>query len=118
MAYYGSFMKGKTMWICMEFCGGGSVSDMYNGLQHGLSEPEIAGIMFYSLKGLDYLHHQHKVHRDIKVSLRNVRKRQTGGCPAPASCPLSGRAGAPSSHRCFPASARTPLGIGREATSC
>lgn len=31
VAYYGSFMKHKTMWICMEFCGGGSVSDMSYG---------------------------------------------------------------------------------------
>lgn len=30
MAYYGSFIKASTMWICMEFCAGGSVSDMYN----------------------------------------------------------------------------------------
>jgi serine/threonine protein kinase len=30
VAYYGSFIKNNTMWICMEFCGGGSVSDMYN----------------------------------------------------------------------------------------
>ena len=30
VAYYGAFIKSKTMWICMEFCGGGSVSDMYN----------------------------------------------------------------------------------------
>jgi len=66
VAYYGSFIKQKTMWICMEFCGAGSVSDMYNQLQSPLAEPEIANIMFYSLKGLDYLHHIHKVHRDIK----------------------------------------------------
>eukprot|EP00039_Didymoeca_costata_P015979 m.278876 g.278876 ORF g.278876 m.278876 type:complete len:734 (+) comp16319_c0_seq8:515-2716(+) len=66
VAYYGSFVKNKTMWICMEFCGGGSCSDMYNALQSPLFEPEIANIMFYSLKGLDYLHKQHKVHRDIK----------------------------------------------------
>ena len=33
VAYYGSFIKQKTMWICMEFCGAGSVSDMYNQLQ-------------------------------------------------------------------------------------
>ena len=33
VAYYGSFRKDNVMWICMEFCGGGSVSDIYNGLQ-------------------------------------------------------------------------------------
>ena len=51
----------------MEYCGGGSVSDMYNALQTHLAEPEIASIMYYSLAGLHYLHCEvHKVHRDIK----------------------------------------------------
>ena len=54
------------MWICMEFCGGGSVSDMYNTLQQPLAETEISAIMYYSLLGLDYLHKSHMVHRDIK----------------------------------------------------
>lgn len=66
VAYYGSFRKDQVMWICMEFCGGGSVSDMYNALQKHLEEPEICTIMYYSLKGLDYLHKDHKIHRDIK----------------------------------------------------
>lgn len=66
VAYYGAFMKEKTMWIAMEMCGGGAVSDMYNALQSGLAECEIAVIMHYSCVGLDYLHHIHKVHRDIK----------------------------------------------------
>jgi len=66
VAYYGSFQKNNVMWICMEFCGGGSVSDMYNGLGKPLSETEIASITYYSLKGLDYLHKDHKIHRDIK----------------------------------------------------
>jgi serine/threonine protein kinase len=64
------------MWICMEYCGGGSVSDMYNGLQRGLREPEIRGIMIESLKGLEYLHKEHKVHRDIKGG--NVLMTDTG----------------------------------------
>lgn len=66
VAYFGSFAKDKIMWICMEYCGGGSVSDMYNGLQRGLREPEIRNIMIEALKGLEYLHKEHKVHRDIK----------------------------------------------------
>lgn len=66
VAYYGSFMKEKIMWIAMEFCSGGSASDMYSSQQKGLSEPEIANIMYYSLCGLEYLHKSHKLHRDIK----------------------------------------------------
>eukprot|EP00729_Bicosta_minor_P032277 gene32277-11720_t len=66
VAYYGSFMKDKTLWITMEFCGGGAVSDIYNNQQRALAEPEIACIMYYSLKGLEYLHKSHNVHRDVK----------------------------------------------------
>lgn len=66
VAYYGSFRKDNVMWICMEFCGGGSVSDIYNGLQTHMTEPEIIAIMHYSLRGLSYLHKEHKIHRDIK----------------------------------------------------
>lgn len=50
--------------LSMIRCGattGGSVSDMYNTLQHHLEEPEIACIMYWSLAGLDYLHKSHKV---------------------------------------------------------
>lgn len=67
---------GQIMWICMEYCGGGSVSDMYNGLQRGLKEAEIRGIMIESLKGLEYLHKEHKVHRDIKGG--NILMTDTG----------------------------------------
>eukprot|EP00047_Mylnosiga_fluctuans_P002871 m.226275 g.226275 ORF g.226275 m.226275 type:complete len:777 (+) comp11404_c0_seq1:48-2378(+) len=66
VAYYGSFTKAKTMWICMEFCGAGSVSDMYSSLGKPLDEIEIAHIMMYSLRGLEYLHKSHMMHRDIK----------------------------------------------------
>jgi serine/threonine protein kinase len=33
----------------------------------GLEENEIAHIMMYSLRGLEYLHKSHMMHRDIKV---------------------------------------------------
>eukprot|EP00051_Salpingoeca_urceolata_P033402 m.20558 g.20558 ORF g.20558 m.20558 type:complete len:759 (-) comp6199_c1_seq1:115-2391(-) len=66
VAYYGSFIKQRTMWICMEFCGAGSVSDLYGSLGAPLSELEIAHIMLPSLRGLEYLHQQRMIHRDIK----------------------------------------------------
>lgn len=66
VAHYGAFMKVKTMWIAMEFCGGGSVSDRMDSLDRALSEPEIVCVMFHLLQGLTYLHKSHILHRDIR----------------------------------------------------
>uniref|UniRef100_A0A8C2T059 non-specific serine/threonine protein kinase n=1 Tax=Coturnix japonica TaxID=93934 RepID=A0A8C2T059_COTJA len=43
VAYFGSYLRRDKLWICMEFCGGGSLQDIYHGI-----------------KG--------KMHRDIKVT--------------------------------------------------
>jgi serine/threonine protein kinase len=50
----------------MEYCGGGSVSDICNILESGLREDQIALVCREALKGLHYLHSVHKIHRDIK----------------------------------------------------
>ncbi|KAM9853604.1 mitogen-activated protein kinase kinase kinase kinase 5 [Aulostomus maculatus] len=65
VAYYGSYIRANTLWICMEFCGGGSLQDLYM-VTGPLSEPQIAFICREMLQGLDYLHAQKKIHRDIK----------------------------------------------------
>uniref|UniRef100_A0A8C7E3F5 non-specific serine/threonine protein kinase n=1 Tax=Naja naja TaxID=35670 RepID=A0A8C7E3F5_NAJNA len=31
VAYYGSYIRFKKLWICMEFCAGGSLQDIYQG---------------------------------------------------------------------------------------
>ncbi|KAK1900430.1 Mitogen-activated protein kinase kinase kinase kinase 1 [Dissostichus eleginoides] len=49
----------------MEFCGGGSLQDIYH-VTGPLSEPQIAYICREMLQGLNYLHAQKKIHRDIK----------------------------------------------------
>jgi serine/threonine protein kinase len=48
--YYGMYFRNGYLWIVMEFCGGGSVSDLCQILQEGLSEPEIAYICCHALK--------------------------------------------------------------------
>ena len=30
VAYYGSYLRRDRLWICMEFCGGGSLQDIYH----------------------------------------------------------------------------------------
>lgn len=64
--YHGSFLKGTKLWIVMEYCEGGSCSDL---LRPGvIGEDYIAIIMREILKGLAYLHDENKLHRDIKAA--------------------------------------------------
>ncbi|XP_019748310.1 mitogen-activated protein kinase kinase kinase kinase 5 isoform X2 [Hippocampus comes] len=65
VAYYGSYIRVNKLWICMEFCGGGSLQDAYSATGP-LSEAQIAYVCREMLQGVDYLHAQRKMHRDIK----------------------------------------------------
>ncbi|XP_031747856.1 mitogen-activated protein kinase kinase kinase kinase 1 isoform X2 [Xenopus tropicalis] len=65
VAYYGSYMQENKLWICMEYCGGGSLQDIYQ-VTGALSELQTAYVCRETLQGLSYLHNQGKIHRDIK----------------------------------------------------
>uniref|UniRef100_A0A3Q1IHM6 non-specific serine/threonine protein kinase n=1 Tax=Anabas testudineus TaxID=64144 RepID=A0A3Q1IHM6_ANATE len=65
VAYYGSYLRRETLWICMEFCGGGSLQDIYH-ITGPLTESQIAYVLRETLQGLFYLHSKGKMHRDIK----------------------------------------------------
>ncbi|KAF6210459.1 hypothetical protein GE061_013565 [Apolygus lucorum] len=65
--YYGSYFKNTDLWIVMEYCGAGSVSDIMRLRKKTLSEDEIATVLCDTLKGLEYLHLRRKIHRDIKA---------------------------------------------------
>ncbi|KAI7801085.1 putative mitogen-activated protein kinase kinase kinase kinase 5-like [Triplophysa rosa] len=65
VAYYGSYIRVNKLWICMEYCGGGSLQDIYH-VTGPLTEHQIAYVCREMLQGLDYLHEQKKIHRDIK----------------------------------------------------
>lgn len=62
--YHGSYLKGSDLWIVMEFCAGGSCSDL---LRPGIiTEDYIMIIIKELLLGLEYIHSDKKLHRDIK----------------------------------------------------
>nr|XP_057912978.1 mitogen-activated protein kinase kinase kinase kinase 5 isoform X8 [Doryrhamphus excisus] len=65
VAYFGSYLCREKLWICMEYCGGGSLQDIYH-VTGPLSEMQIAYVCRETLQGLGYLHIKGKMHRDIK----------------------------------------------------
>ncbi|XP_015218070.1 mitogen-activated protein kinase kinase kinase kinase 3 isoform X3 [Lepisosteus oculatus] len=65
VAYFGSYLRRDKLWICMEYCGGGSLQDIYH-VTGPLSESQIAYVSRETLQGLYYLHNKGKMHRDIK----------------------------------------------------
>lgn len=65
--YYGSYFKDSDLWIVMEYCGAGSVSDIMRLRKKTLTEEEIATVVYDTLRGLEYLHLRRKIHRDIKA---------------------------------------------------
>jgi len=65
--YYDSFLVDDKLWVAMEYMGGGCLTDIleiYNHFQ--LSEENMAFVCAEILKGLRYIHHHHRIHRDIK----------------------------------------------------
>lgn len=70
--YHGSYLKGSNLWIIMEFCAGGSCHGLLRpGVIH---EEYIAIILRELLRGLDYLHSDQKLHRDIKGTKTSIAR--------------------------------------------
>jgi len=76
ISYYGSYFKDNELWIVMEYCGAGSVSDLMRITGKTLNENQISVVLRDALKGLEYLHSVRKIHRDIKAG--NILLNQKG----------------------------------------
>ncbi|KAI9760670.1 MAG: hypothetical protein M4579_001534 [Chaenotheca gracillima] len=72
--YKASFLRGHKLWIVMEYLGGGSCLDLYK--PGPFNEAHIAIVCRELLLGLDYLHQEGKIHRDIKAA--NILLSSTG----------------------------------------
>uniref|UniRef100_A0A7N6AMA7 Myosin IIIB n=1 Tax=Anabas testudineus TaxID=64144 RepID=A0A7N6AMA7_ANATE len=72
--FYGMFYKsdklsGGQLWLVLELCNGGSVTELIKGLlMRGkrLQEPVISYILYSALLGLQHLHNNRIIHRDVK----------------------------------------------------
>jgi len=68
IGYYGSYLKDDFLWLEMEYCDQGSAADLMRKNDRAFTEKEIAPYVKQMLLGLEYLHSQKKIHRDIKAA--------------------------------------------------
>lgn len=64
--HFETFLRDSDVWIVLEYCGGGSCADLLK-FYGCLEESVTAYIVRSVLWGLQYLHREKKVHRDIKL---------------------------------------------------
>lgn len=66
--YCNAYFHAQCLWIIMEYCSNGSIADISKIISCNFLEEEISVILYYTLKGLEYLHNNKLIHRDIKAA--------------------------------------------------
>mmetsp|Transcript_23222 Transcript_23222/g.46629 ORF Transcript_23222/g.46629 Transcript_23222/m.46629 type:complete len:1587 (+) Transcript_23222:126-4886(+) len=65
---YGGPNENGQLWMVMEYCDGGSVLDLRNGMKTLMAESHIAYIVHCVLRALAFLHSKNVAHKDIKAA--------------------------------------------------
>lgn len=76
--YKGTYSHEGKLFIAMEYCGVGSLSDLMAICEITLTEKQVAAVIKQSIRGLMYLHKSKKIHRDIKSG--NILLTDKGEC--------------------------------------
>ncbi|NXB76643.1 PAK3 kinase, partial [Donacobius atricapilla] len=59
-----SYLVHEALWLVTEYMDGGTLNDVIR--ETHMSEDEIAAVSWQCLQGLDFLHSNHVMHRDVK----------------------------------------------------
>uniref|UniRef100_A0A9J7XNZ5 Myosin IIIB n=1 Tax=Cyprinus carpio carpio TaxID=630221 RepID=A0A9J7XNZ5_CYPCA len=119
--FFGMFYKADELsrgqlWLVLELCNGGSVTDLIKGLlMRGkrLEEPIISCILYGALLGPQHLHNHRIIHRDVKGN--NILLTTDGGVK-PVDFGVSAQL--TSAHLCRNTSVGTPFWMASEVIAC
>jgi len=64
--FFGSINNGNDLWILMDFCAYGALSDVMKIIQRPFNEEELLSLVVPVIRGLIYLHQSNIIHRDFK----------------------------------------------------
>ncbi|XP_023802517.1 serine/threonine-protein kinase PAK 1-like [Cyanistes caeruleus] len=109
--YLDSYLVHEELWLVMEYMDGGTLTDVISKTY--MSEGEIAAVSRECLQGLDFLHSNHVIHRDVKSC--NILLR-TDGSVKLADFGLSAQLTPEQSHR--RSVAGTPWWMAPEVVLC
>ncbi|XP_011204222.2 serine/threonine-protein kinase 10 isoform X1 [Bactrocera dorsalis] len=74
---YEAFSIEDKLWMLIEYCDGGALDSIMVELEKPLTEPQIAYVCRHMTEGLNFLHNNKVIHRDLKAG--NVLLTMEGG---------------------------------------